>query len=78
MRLFAANGELLADITQQANATEAINIRYLSIRRQTDSWPKGTYRGEYLLERSGKDGLSEDGGENFTRILKVIRETDVR
>lgn len=78
MRLFAANGELLADITQQANATEAINIRYLSIRRQTDSWPKGTYRGEYLLERSEKDGLSEDGGENFTRILKVIRETDVR
>ncbi|WP_282609659.1 M23 family metallopeptidase [Pelagibius sp. Alg239-R121] len=73
IRLFAANGALLAESTQRADDDNAVSIASLSISRRTDAWPQGTYRGEYLLERP--NGAKD---EKFEKILKFSREAEIR
>lgn len=73
MRLFAANGVLLAESVQQAKNNNPVSIRSLIMRRRTDAWPKGVYKGEYLLERpmGSKDA-------KFDQILKVTRSVELK
>lgn len=73
MRLYAANGVLLAETTHRAKNNHPINMRSLIMPRFTDAWPKGVYKGEYLLERplGSKD-------EKFDQILKVTRSVELK
>ena len=73
MRLYAANGALLAEITQRANDNNAISVQSLAMPRRTNAWPKGTYRGEYLLERQNGSG---DG--KFSEVLNLVRKVEIR
>ena len=73
MRLFGTNGVLLAETIQHAETNTPISLRSLIMQRRTDAWPKGVYKGEYLLERplGGK-------GDKFDQIVKVTRSVELR
>lgn len=73
MRLYAADGALLTEITQRAEDNSPIHFRYLSVQRGGEAWSAGVYRGEYSLERP-----SGTGDEKFDEVLKIIRKIELR
>ncbi len=73
MRLYAADGTLLSEILRNAKDHVPIELRSLSVTRDTNPWPAGTYKGEYLLER---ENSSKTG--SFDEVLRVTRRVEVR
>ncbi len=73
IRLYAANGVLLAESTQRAKQHNPISLRSLIMPRRTNAWPKGVYKGEYLLERP-----AGSKSERFDQILKITRSVELK
>jgi murein DD-endopeptidase MepM/ murein hydrolase activator NlpD len=67
LRLLAPDGRVLAERRTSIVRNRAQSLSYIGLRRSAAAWPKGTYRGEYVLYR----------GSPRQKIISFVREASV-
>ena len=64
-RLLAPDGRVLAERKGRIARNRAQWLAYTGVRRSTDEWQSGTYRGEYALYR---------GPQQEEKLIALVRE----